>query len=251
MKQYGIIGYPLSHSFSKDYFTEKFKKMNLADCEFMNLEIENEGMFNSIISDNQRLKGLSVTIPYKRSIMSFLDNIDEDAKKIDAINCIKIERTGDKTLLTGYNTDVYGFEHSFVPLLKSNHKKALILGSGGASKAVVYVLEKLEIDYLIVTRSPHGCKHIRYGVLHKEIMKEHNIIINTTPLGMYPDINSFPDIPYEFINKDSFLFDLVYNPEMTLFLKKGSEQGATVKNGLEMLHLQAEKAWEIWNNSKL
>jgi shikimate dehydrogenase len=251
MKQYGIIGYPLGHSFSGKYFTGKFRRENLVDCRFENFEIDNVGLFKSIISKNPELRGLSVTIPYKRSIMSFLDSINAEAKEIDAVNCIKIDKRGKKRILTGYNTDIYGFEHSFVPLLKPHHKKALILGSGGASKAVVYVLEKLEIDYLIVTRTPHGCKHIRYGVLHKEIMKEHNIIINTTPLGMYPDINSFPDIPYEFINKDSFLFDLVYNPEMTLFLKKGSEQGATVKNGLEMLHLQAEKAWEIWNNSKL
>jgi len=251
MKQYGIIGYPLGHSFSGKYFTGKFRRENLVDCRFENFEIDNVGLFKSIISKNPELRGLSVTIPYKRSIMSFLDSINAEAKKIDAVNCIKIDKRGEKKILTGYNTDIYGFEHSFVPLLKPHHKKALILGSGGASKAVVYVLEKLEIDYLIVTRTPHGCKHIRYGVLHKEIMKEHNIIINTTPLGMFPDINSKPDIPYEFISEDSFLFDLVYNREMTLFLKKGSEQGATVKNGLEMLHLQAEKAWEIWNNSKL
>ena len=247
MKQYGIIGYPLGHSFSGKYFTGKFRRENLVDCRFENFEIDNVGLFKSIISKNPELRGLSVTIPYKRSIMSFLDSINAEAKKIDAVNCIKIDKRGEKRILTGYNTDIYGFEHSFVPLLKPHHKKALILGSGGASKAVVYVLEKLEIDYLIVTRTPHGCKHIRYGVLHKEIMKEHNIIINTTPLGMFPDINSKPDIPYEFISEDSFLSDLVYNPEMTLFLKKGSEQGATVKNGLEMLHLQAEKAWEIWN----
>ncbi len=249
MKQYGIIGYPLSHSFSKDYFTEKFRKENLVDCRFEIFEIENEGRFKSIISENPELRGLSITIPYKRSIMSFLDSIDADAKKIDAVNCVKVDQKGDKKTLTGYNTDVYGFEHSFTPLLKPHNKKALILGSGGASKAVVYVLEKLNIDYLIVTRSPHGCKHIRYGVLHEELMREHNIIINTTPLGMYPDINSFPDIPYEFITKDYLLFDLVYNPETTQFLKKGKENGATTKNGLEMLHLQAEKAWEIWNNS--
>jgi shikimate dehydrogenase len=251
MRLYGIIGYPLGHSFSGKYFTEKFKKEKLTGCSFQNFEIENEGGFKKVLLNNPDLKGLSVTIPYKRSIMSFLNNIDDDAKKIGAVNCIKIEHIDNTTVTTGYNTDVFGFEHSFKPLLKSHHNKALVLGSGGASKAVVFVLEKMNIDYLIVTRSPHGCKHIRYGVLHKEIMKEHNIIINTTPLGMYPDINSFPDIPYEFINKDSFLFDLVYNPGMTLFLKKGSEQGATVKNGLEMLHLQAEKAWEIWNNSKL
>ena len=247
MKLYGIIGYPLGHSFSEKYFTEKFEKENLTDCTFRNFEIENEGEFKSLIADNQQLQGLSVTIPYKRSIMSFLDNIDNDAKKIGAVNCIRIEQKVDKTVSTGYNTDVYGFEHSFVPLLKSHHKKALVLGSGGASKAVVYILEKLKIDYLIVTRSPHGCKHIRYSVLHEEIMQEHNIIINTTPLGMFPEINSCPDIPYKFITKDFLLFDLIYNPETTQFLKKGKEVGATIKNGLEMLHLQAEKAWEIWN----
>ncbi len=248
MKLYGIIGYPLGHSFSGKYFTEKFKNENLTDCRFQNFEIENEGLFKSIISDNPELKGLSVTIPYKRSIMSFLNEVEDTAKQIGAVNCIKITRSNNNITTTGYNTDVYGFEYSFKPLLKPHHIKALVLGSGGASKAVVYVLEKLNIDYLIVTRSPHGCKHIRYGVLHEEIMKEHNIIINTTPLGMLPDVNSCPDIPYEYISKDSLLFDLVYNPETTLFLKKGIERGATVKNGLEMLHLQAEKAWKIWND---
>ncbi len=247
MKLYGIIGYPLSHSFSKDYFNTKFKNNDLSDCSFRNFEIKNEGEFKALIADNPYLKGLSVTIPYKRSIMSFLDEIDGDAKKIGAVNCVKIERKERKTVLTGYNTDVLGFERSFKPLLKSHHNKALVLGSGGASKAVIYVLEKLNIDYLIVTRSPHGCKHIRYGVLHKEIMKEHNIIINTTPLGMYPNPDKCPDIPYEFINTDFLLFDLIYNPETTLFLKNGKEKGATIKNGLDMLHYQAEEAWKIWN----
>ncbi len=247
MNLYGIIGYPLTHSFSEKYFTGKFKNENLTDCRFQNFEIANEGLFKRILVENPELKGLSVTIPFKRSIMSFLNNIDEDARKIGAVNCIRIQKRGDDNYTTGYNTDVYGFEHSFKPLLKAHHKKALVLGSGGASQAVVYVLEKLNIDYLIVTRSPHGCKHIRYGVLHREIMNEHNIIINTTPLGMFPGIDTCPDIPYQFITKDFLLYDLVYNPETTLFLKKGKEKGACIKNGLEMLHLQAEKAWEIWN----
>jgi len=247
MNLYGLIGYPLSHSFSKEYFINKFKKENIADIEFKLFEIDNLNNLRNIISENPDLSGLSVTIPYKQLIMNYLDDVDDTAREIGAVNCIRITRDGKKPILTGFNTDVFGFEKSLAPLLKPYHRKAVILGTGGASKAVAFVLDKLGIEYVFISRNPLMCNHIRYQMLNKDILVNHLLIINTSPVGMYPDIKSYPDIPYKNITKKHLLFDLIYNPDETLFLKKGKERGAAVKNGLEMLYLQAERSWEIWN----
>ena len=249
MKTFGIIGYPLSHSFSKKYFDDKFLRENISGSEFHAFEMEMVLGIRDFIAERPSLKGLSVTIPFKETILNFLDEIDEDAKKIGAVNCIRISKKNNKPFLSGFNTDTYGFENSLKPLLKTHHKKALILGTGGAAKAVAFTLDKLRIDYLFITRKPTGCKHIRYSILHEGILNEHTLIINTTPLGMYPDIDSCPDIPYQFISEKHLLFDLTYNPCESLFLKKGKEKGASIKNGLEMLHLQADRAYGIWNQA--
>jgi len=246
MKTYGIIGFPLSHSFSKKYFDNKFLKENIFGSEFRVFEMENVLGIRGFIASHPNLCGLSVTIPHKEIILNYLDEIDEDAKIIGAVNCIKVSQKNNKPFLSGYNTDTFGFENSLKPILKPHHKKALILGTGGAAKAVAFTLDKLNIEYLFITRKPTGCKHIRYSILHEGILNEHTLIINTTPLGMFPNIDSCPDIPYQFLSEKHLLFDLTYNPEETLFLKKGKDKGAIIKNGLEMLHLQADRAFEIW-----
>src|ERR1051326_1081269 len=239
MKTYGLVGFPLSHSFSQKYFTEKFKKENLADCEFKNFSMQSIGEFPSLLNQNPSLVGLSITIPHKESVIKFLDEIDETAKKIGAVNCIRISDR------KGFNTDAFGFEHSLKPLLKPHHTHALILGTGGASKAVAYILGKSKIKFKYVSMTKGN---ISYSALSRSLIEENTLIINTTPLGMFPDINECPDIPYEYLTPKHLLYDLTYNPEETLFLKKGKEKGAQIKNGLEMLHLQAEEAWRIWNS---
>ena len=248
MRTYGLLGFPLSHSFSQKYFLEKFARENISDCEFKNFSIENINNFPDLIKNNPSIRGLSVTIPHKQNVIKFLDSIDESAKEIGAVNCIKRWKTEDGSWKTkGYNTDIFGFENSIKLLLQQHHHKALILGTGGASKAVAFVLKKLKIEFIFVSRNQNQVSSIRYQDLNEEIISSHHLIINTTPLGMFPNINECPDIPYEFISSKHFLYDLTYNPEESLFLKKGKEQGAQIKNGLEMLHQQAEKAWEIWN----
>ncbi|MDF3077867.1 MAG: shikimate dehydrogenase [Sphingobacteriaceae bacterium] len=259
MKKYGLIGFPLSHSFSKGYFTRKFEELGLEDHVYELFPLPNISDVQELITSEPELVGLNVTIPHKIGIMYYLDKVDEAAKAIDAVNCIKIvnhkpvesfftgELTSMKVRLEGYNTDAYGFEKSLKPLLHKHHDKALILGNGGATRAVAYVLKKLGIEYTIVSRR-HVGRQISYSKINKEVMKENLLIINTTPLGMAPDVDSCPDIPYELISSKHLLYDLVYNPEETEFLKRGREQGATIKNGLEMLHLQAEKSWEIWTS---
>lgn len=245
MKTYGLIGFPLLHSFSQKYFTEKFKKDTIADCEFKNLPLENINDFPALIESNPTLCGLSITIPHKQSVMKFLDEIDKSAKEIGAVNCIKRCKIEDgKWKMTGYNTDIFGFEKSLKPFLKSHHNKALILGTGGAAKAVSYILDKSKIEFRYVSRTSN---HLSYTDLNQRIIQENLLIINTTSLGMFPNINDCPNIPYAFLSPKHLLYDLTYNPEETLFLKKGKEKGAQTKNGLEMLHLQAEKAWKIWN----
>ncbi len=257
MKKYGLIGYPLSHSFSKEFFTAKFEKEELSDHVYELFPLPNISDVQALISSQPDLLGLNVTIPHKIGIMYYLDKVDEAAKEIDAVNCIKIvnhkpvesfftgELSSMNVRLEGYNTDAYGFEQSLKPLLHKHHHKALILGNGGATRAVVYVLKKLHIEYTIVSRRPIG-RQIGYSRINKDVIEDHLLIINTTPLGMSPDIEKCPDIPYELLTSKHLLYDLIYNPEETEFLKRGNAQGAVVKNGLEMLHLQAEKSWEIW-----
>ena len=247
MKTYGLIGYPLSHSFSKKYFTEKFSAEGIADHQYELFPIENLKSLPGLIDENQSLCGFNVTIPHKINVISYLNEIEEAAKKIGAVNCISIKRFEDKVYLKGYNTDAYGFESSLLPLLKPQHTKALVFGDGGAAKAVKYVLEKLSIDYQVVVRKASE-KAILYSDVTPEILKSHKLLINTTPLGMSPDIATSPDIDYKLLGSEHLAYDLVYNPLETAFLNKASVNGADVKNGLEMLHQQAEKAWEIWNN---
>ncbi|MBE7645579.1 shikimate dehydrogenase family protein [Tenacibaculum finnmarkense] len=246
-KMYALVGKNISYSFSKGYFTNKFKELGLETSEYVNFDIQSIEELSAKIKENKTtLKGMNVTIPYKLDVFNFLDEIDKKARKIGAVNTIKISKKGK---LIGFNTDVYGFKKSLKPLLKNHHKKALILGTGGASKAVAYVLKKLGITYYFVSRNPKGKKEVSYQSLSKEIIETHHLIINCTPLGTHPNIKDCPDIPYQFIGKKHLLFDLIYNPEITTFLSKGQEKNAAIKNGLEMLEQQAEKAWKIWNNS--
>ena len=245
MQLYGLIGYPLTHSFSKKYFEEKFKQQELTNCRFENFSIQSIDELNSILTEHHAtLKGLAVTIPYKQQVLKLLNSSDDILLEMNACNSIKI----DNGKLIGYNTDWIGFEKSFIPHLKSKHKKALILGNGGAAIAVCFVLKKLGITYEIVSRRIHDGSTFTYTDLTENIIKEHAVIINTTPLGTFPDDVTFPPIPYEGITKEHYLFDLVYNPEKTLFLQKGEEQGATIKNGADMLAIQAEENWKIWNS---
>lgn len=250
MKKLGLIGFPLSHSFSQKYFTQKFAELGLTDWQYNLFPIENLENFPTLILQNPDLVGLNVTIPHKVEIINYLDELDKGAEAVGAVNTIKISiYTNGKKCLKGYNTDVYGFEMSLKPLLKPHHKKALILGTGGASKAVKFVLDKLEIESQFVSRNP-SANQLSYISLNEKILQEHFLIINTTPLGMYPNLDSCPEIPYQYLTKNHLVYDLVYNPEETLFLQKAKAQGAQTKNGLEMLHQQAEKAWEIWNNGE-
>ncbi len=248
MKLYGLIGYPLSHSKSQEYFLKKFNEQDISNCDYKLFELEDLISFPELVRNTSELAGLNITIPFKQSIISYLDEINPTAKKIGAVNCIKIEKSNEKIHLKGFNTDVFGFESSLKPILKPWHKKALILGTGGSSKAVAHVLEKLEIEHIFVSRNPVIPEPINYHQLNKDIIEEHTLIINTTPVGMFPNTNISPAIPYQYLNKNHLLFDLVYNPQETLYIRKGKEKSATIKNGLEMLYLQAEKSWEIWNS---
>jgi shikimate dehydrogenase len=242
MKQFALIGYPLGHSFSKKYFEEKFVKENLQDCVFDLFAIKEIEEFKNLLFNHKNLIGLAVTIPHKETVMPFLDNITEAAKEIGAVNCITFINGKTK----GYNTDVIGFEKSLKPLLKAHHTKALILGTGGASKAVQYVLKSLGIHFLLVSRTKTN-NTITYEDVSEEILQNHLLIINTTPLGMSPNEEGLPDIPYQNLTAKHLLYDLIYKPEKTMFLQKGEEKGCTIKNGLEMLVLQAEENWKIWN----
>lgn len=259
MKKYGLIGYPLTHSFSKKYFTDKFAKEGYEDREYELYPLQNLSDLPELINDTHDLCGLNVTIPHKIGVMFYLDKIDPPARAIDAVNCIKIvnhqpveaffsgELSSMKVRLEGYNTDAYAFEESLKPLLKKHHQKALVLGNGGASRSVAFVLNKLDISYKLVSRRAIG-RQLSYKQLTADVMKERLLIINTTPLGTAPNIEECPEIPYELLTSKHLLYDLVYNPTETEFLKRGKEKGASIKNGLEMLHLQAEKSWEIWNS---
>lgn len=242
MRKFGLIGFPLTHSFSKRFFAEKFESEGLSDCYFENFQIESVEEIEEILHRHPDLIGLSVTIPHKESIISLLDHVNETVLKIKACNCIKI--FGGK--LSGYNTDVLGFEKSFKEVIRPEYNKALILGTGGASKAVEYVLEKLGFKYKLVSRMP-SLNNLSYEQLTPELIASTDVIINATPLGMYPDVLKAPDIPYAAINENHLLYDLIYNPPKTQFLKLGEEKGARIKNGFEMLEIQAEESWKIWN----
>ena len=247
MDKYGLIGYPLKHSFSIGYFNEKFQAENI-DAEYVNFEIPRIEDFMEVIEENPNLCGLNVTIPYKEQVIPYLDELDKDTAKIGAVNVIKIIRPSKgKIKLVGYNSDIIGFTQSIEPLLQPHHTKALILGSGGASKAVYHGLANLGIRSTFVSRTKKSDNILTYSELTPEIMQEHTVIVNTTPLGMYPKVDFCPDIPYDQLTPNHLLYDLLYNPSETLFMKKGMERGATVKNGLEMLLLQAFAAWEIWH----
>lgn len=241
---FGLVGKNISYSFSRSYFSDKFDLLNLEGYKYINFDIENINNLEDVITTNATiLKGLNVTIPYKEEVLQFLDKVDQKAEEIGAVNTIKITKKGK---LKGYNTDYYGFKKSIEPLLKKYHKKALILGTGGASKAVAFALKKMDIEVAYVSRKGKGIDTISYEEMTKEIIEDNLLIINSTPLGTHPNVNVCPQIPYEFIGKKHILYDLIYNPSKTLFLKKGEACGAVIKNGLEMLELQAEKAWEIW-----
>ena len=246
MKIFGLLGRNISYSFSSGYFSEKFIDLNLENHKYINFDIEEVTEFPGLISGNeQQIHGMNVTIPYKQEIIPFLDDIDEEAKKIGAVNTIKFLANGK---IKGYNTDVYGFKESIKPLLKSHHTKALILGTGGASKAVAYALNALQVTSTFVSRNPRCADQISYKSIDASIVSEYSIIINCTPLGTFPQTKLHPEIPYQYINQQHLLFDLIYNPSVTTFLQKGKENGAVIKNGLEMLQLQAEKSWQIWNS---
>ena len=240
-RKFGLIGKDISYSFSRHYFTKKFQELKLDNHRYINFDLQTIEDFSQI--NLEEVSGFNVTIPYKEKIMEFLDKVDDIAKEIGAVNTIKITN---KNQLIGHNTDCYGFEESLKPLLKPHHKKALVLGTGGASKAILFVLKKLNIDYLVVSRTP-AKKQISYQDITKSVIENSHVIINSTPLGTYPNVDKCPDISYQYITEQHLLFDLIYNPEKTTFLTKGEANGATIINGLKMLELQAEKAWTIWN----
>lgn len=242
MNLYGLIGYPLGHSFSKQYFTQKFETEGLEDCSFELFPLERIDIFPELLRSQPLLHGLAVTIPYKESVMQYLQSVSDEAQKIGAVNCIEFLPEG----LKGHNTDVVGFERSFVPLLRPHHTKALVLGTGGASKAAQYVLKKLAVPYLLVSRNA-GEGLVTYEMINEQLLEEYTVVINCSPVGMSPNENAAPQIPYEFIGPYHYLFDLVYKPDETKFLTEGKSRGAIIKNGHEMLVLQAEENWKIWN----
>ena len=245
MKKFGLIGYPLGHSFSKNFFNEKFHSENI-DAEYVNFEIPSIDEVPAILLANPNLAGFNVTIPYKEQIIPYLQEIDPDAATIGAVNVVKIIRQKGKAKLKGYNSDIIGFMQSIEPLLEPQHRKALILGTGGASKAIFHGLKKLGVEAKFVSRSAREGM-FTYKDLTPEVMDEYKVIVNCTPIGMYPRADEYPDIPYECLTPNHLLYDLLYNPETTLFMKKGADKGAVTKNGLEMLLLQAFGAWDIWN----
>lgn len=245
MIQYGIIGFPLTHSFSQDYFNRKFESLGLTGHRYDKFPIRSIEELPRIILDNPDLSGLNVTMPYKQAVLELLDDRSGIPAGLDACNCIKFE--GGK--LSGFNTDITGFERSLEPLLEPHHQKALILGTGGASAAIRFVLEKMGIEYRMVSRNKNETNNLTYADLNVSVMETHQLIINTTPLGTFPDVDLSPDITYQLLNSGHLLFDLVYNPAKSAFLKKGEEQGAMTRNGYEMLVTQAEESWVIWNSS--
>lgn len=243
---FGLIGYPLGHSFSRTYFNKKFEAENI-NAEYLNFEIPDIGDLMEVVSEYPTLEGLNVTIPYKEQVIPYLSEIDADAKRIGAVNLIKVVRNGDEVSLIGFNSDVVGFTNSISADINAKRRKALVLGTGGASKAVKVGLENLGVEVTLVSRSPRDGV-VTYADLTPELMAENLVIVNTTPLGMYPHVDECPDIPYECLTPAHLCYDVVYNPDVTLFMKKAAEKGAEVKNGLEMLLLQAFENWKVWNS---
>ncbi|CAZ97806.1 shikimate dehydrogenase family protein [Zobellia galactanivorans] len=239
--RFGLVGKNISYSFSRGYFTKKFASLGLNDHSYENFDFQAIEEITDVLKNNKDINGMNVTIPYKQEIMPFLTELDPEAEKIGAVNTIQFNKNG----LKGFNTDAYGFKHAMSPFLKPHHTKALILGTGGASKAVAYVLGELCISYLFVSRS-EGKNKISYDQVTEEVLKEHTVLVNCTPLGTHPNIEERPTLPYEFISDRHFLFDLIYNPEKSAFLTAGEAQGAQISNGLRMLELQADRSWQIW-----
>jgi shikimate dehydrogenase len=243
MRQFGLIGYPLSHSFSKKYFTEKFSEEGINNCNYELYPIASINEFPLLLKDVAGLEGINVTIPYKEEVLPYLHHQSAAVKEIGACNCIKI-KDGE---LTGYNTDVLGFRQSIEPFLQPHHQQALVLGTGGAAKAVVWVLKQLDIGYRYVSRKKSD-NILRYEDLDETIMQQYQIVINTTPLGMQPNVHDKPSLPYQYLTNHHLCYDLVYNPAKTAFLQLAEEQGAAIKNGGDMLVIQAEESWKIWNS---
>ncbi len=247
MDIYGLIGHPLGHSFSKIYFTDKFENEGI-DAKYINFDINSIESILDVIVSNPNLRGFNVTLPYKQKIIPYLDEITKEAREIGAVNVVKVSRTGNNIKLKGFNSDLVGFTDSIRPLIRTHHKKALILGTGGASKAIKYSLEHFfNMETVLVSRfSRPGT--VTYTDINDEAIKEYEVIVNCTPVGMYPNIDKYPPLPYESMTNNNLLYDLIYNPDTTTFMKKGKEAGAVVKNGLEMLLLQAFASWEMWND---
>lgn len=243
MKTYGLIGKNISYSFSERYFSDKFKKENIENTIYKTFDLQNIEAFKTLLHNTPSLCGLNVTIPYKEAVIPFLDKLSPEATEIKAVNVIQFQNNK----LIGYNSDCYGFEQSFKEKQQPHHQKALILGTGGASKAIQYIFQKNHIPFQIISRKASE-KNLSYEQLNQEIMTEHQIIVNCTPLGTHPATDQKPPIPYAYLTAQHYLYDLVYNPSQTLFLNEGFNKGATIQNGLKMLELQAEKAWEIWQS---
>jgi len=248
MDKYGLIGFPLGHSFSISYHNQRFVDEGI-NAKYFNFEIPNIEDLPAVLDSNPELKGLNVTIPYKEKVMEYLDYISPEARAIGAVNVIRVTRDKNDVILRGYNSDVIGFTQSIEPMLEDYHKKALVLGTGGASKAVAYGLKSLGIEPVFVSRYEREGT-IQYDKITPDVVKEYNVIVNCTPLGMYPNTEVCPALPYDALDERNILYDLIYNPDETLFMRKGKEQGANVKNGLEMLLLQAFASWEFWQGKE-
>jgi shikimate dehydrogenase len=242
MTNYALIGKSLAHSFSKSYFENKFDDLGLAHARYHNVELENINAIKSVLSTIENLRGFNVTIPFKQSIIPHLDELTNEAAEIKAVNCVSI--VDGKWI--GHNTDVYGFAQSIKPFLDANHERALILGTGGASSAVAFALKKIGVDVFFVSRNPTNQNTLNYTDINEQVMGAFKCVVNTTPVGMFPDESKCPDLPYHFFTEKHLAYDLIYNPAQTLFLKRALSQGSIVVNGLSMLQLQAEKSWEIW-----
>lgn len=250
MKLYGLIGYPLSHSISSRFFKEKFATEGIDDCQYQNFELSDLTLLPDLIINNEHLCGLNITIPFKIAVLPYIHKLSEEAKEIGAVNTIKINRINNNYSLEGYNTDAYAFFTTLAPLLKNNHKKAIILGTGGAAKAAAFSLKKLNIEYRFISRTADKPNTSKYNQIPELLQNGHNIIINATPVGMHPNIKDFPNLPYHLITSEFIVYDMIYNPELTKLLKLAAQQGANIINGKAMLIEQAQQSWNIWQNTE-